>query len=51
MPRFRLARPAQLDLADILATSAERWGTEAGSGTLLFSLPRCGKSRTSRTAR
>jgi plasmid stabilization system protein ParE len=27
MARFRLARPAQIDLADILATSAERWGT------------------------
>jgi len=28
MARFRLARPAQSDLANILATSAERWGTE-----------------------
>ena len=28
MARFRLARPAQIDLAHILATSAERWGTE-----------------------
>ena len=28
MPRFRLARPAQIDLANILATSAERWGIE-----------------------
>jgi toxin ParE1/3/4 len=28
MARFRLARPAQLDLASILATSAERWGTD-----------------------
>jgi toxin ParE1/3/4 len=28
MARFRLARPAQFDLANILATSAERWGTE-----------------------
>ena len=28
MARFRLARPAQIDLADILATSAERWGTD-----------------------
>jgi toxin ParE1/3/4 len=28
MARFRLARPAQLDLANILATSAERWGAE-----------------------
>jgi len=28
MARFRLARPAQIDLANILATSAERWGTE-----------------------
>lgn len=26
MARFRLARPAQIDLANILATSAERWG-------------------------
>jgi toxin ParE1/3/4 len=29
MARFRLARPAQIDLANILATSAERWGAEA----------------------
>ena len=28
MARFRLARPAQIDLAQILATSAERWGAE-----------------------
>ena len=28
MARFRLARPAQIDLANILATSAERWGGE-----------------------
>lgn len=28
MARFRLARPAQIDLANILAISAERWGTE-----------------------
>ena len=28
MARFRLARPAQLDLARILATSAERWGVD-----------------------
>jgi toxin ParE1/3/4 len=28
MARFRLARPAQIDVATILATSAERWGTE-----------------------
>jgi toxin ParE1/3/4 len=28
MARFRLARPAQIDLARILATSAERWGTD-----------------------
>jgi toxin ParE1/3/4 len=28
MGRFRLARPAQIDLAKILATSAERWGAE-----------------------
>jgi toxin ParE1/3/4 len=26
MARFRLARPAQTDLANILATRAERWG-------------------------
>jgi len=26
--RFRLSRPAQSDLANILATSDERWGTE-----------------------
>ncbi len=30
MARFRLSRPAQADLAHVLATSAERWGT-AGS--------------------
>ena len=29
MARFRLSRPAQADLAHILATSAERWGIEA----------------------
>jgi toxin ParE1/3/4 len=28
MARFRLARPAQVDLANILATSVERWGAE-----------------------
>jgi len=28
MARFRLARPAQIDLANILARSAERWGAE-----------------------
>lgn len=28
MARFRLARPAQTDLANILSTSAERWGVE-----------------------
>jgi len=28
MARFRLAAPAQLDLASILATSAERWGID-----------------------
>jgi toxin ParE1/3/4 len=28
MARFRLARPAQIDLANILATSVERWGPE-----------------------
>ena len=29
MARFRLAQPAQADLANILSTSAQRWGTEA----------------------
>jgi toxin ParE1/3/4 len=28
MARVRLARPAQIDLAHLLATSAERWGAE-----------------------
>jgi toxin ParE1/3/4 len=28
MARFRLAQPAQSDLANILATSAERWGAD-----------------------
>ena len=28
MARFRLARPAQIDLANILSTNAERWGAE-----------------------
>ena len=28
MAHFRLAGPARADLANILATSAERWGTE-----------------------
>lgn len=28
MARFRLARPAQIDLANIVTTSAERWGTD-----------------------
>ena len=28
MARFRLARPAQIDLASILATSLERWGAD-----------------------
>ena len=28
MARFRLSRPARADLAHILATSADRWGTE-----------------------
>ena len=28
MARFRLARPAQIDLANILSASAERWGAE-----------------------
>lgn len=28
MARFHLSRPAQADLAHILATSAERWGDE-----------------------
>jgi toxin ParE1/3/4 len=29
MARYRLSRPAQTDLTQILATSAERWGIEA----------------------
>jgi toxin ParE1/3/4 len=29
MARFRLSVPAQIDVAHILATSAERWGTDA----------------------
>lgn len=29
MARFRLARPAQIDLANILAASADRWSPEA----------------------
>lgn len=28
MGRFRLARPAQIDLANILAAGAERWGAD-----------------------
>ena len=28
MARFRIAQPAQIDLANILGTSAQRWGTE-----------------------
>jgi len=28
MARFRLAHPAPIDLANILSTSAERWGAE-----------------------
>ena len=28
MARFRLARPAQIDFANVLATSVERWGAE-----------------------
>jgi len=28
MARFRLARPARIDLANILATSAEQWGAK-----------------------
>jgi toxin ParE1/3/4 len=28
MARFRLARPAQIDLVNILSASAERWGAE-----------------------
>jgi plasmid stabilization system protein ParE len=28
MARFRIAQPAQSDLANILVTSAKRWGTE-----------------------
>jgi toxin ParE1/3/4 len=31
MARFRIAHPAQSDLANILATSAERWGTDGRS--------------------
>jgi toxin ParE1/3/4 len=30
MARFRLSRPAQIDVAGIFAQSAELWGTEAG---------------------
>jgi toxin ParE1/3/4 len=30
MGRFRLARPAQVDLAGILATSAGRWSADGG---------------------
>ncbi len=29
MARFRLARPAQIDLANILSMGAERWGSES----------------------
>jgi toxin ParE1/3/4 len=29
MARFRLSVPAQIDVAHILATSAEQWGTDA----------------------
>jgi toxin ParE1/3/4 len=29
MARFRLSHPAQADLANLLSTSAERWGAEA----------------------
>jgi plasmid stabilization system protein ParE len=29
MVRYRLSRPAQAGLTQILATSAERWGIEA----------------------
>jgi toxin ParE1/3/4 len=29
MERYRLSRPAEADLAHILATSGERWGAEA----------------------
>ena len=28
MARFRIAQPAQSDLANLLATSAERWGSD-----------------------
>jgi toxin ParE1/3/4 len=28
MARVRLARPAQIDLANVLATSADRWGAD-----------------------
>ena len=30
MARFRLSRPAQMDLASIFATSAKEWGADAG---------------------
>jgi toxin ParE1/3/4 len=30
MARFRLARPAQIDLANILSMSVERWGAAGG---------------------
>jgi toxin ParE1/3/4 len=30
MVRFRLSRPAQMDVARIFAISAERWGVDAG---------------------
>ena len=30
MARFRLSRPAQMDVEGIFASSAERWGAEAG---------------------
>jgi toxin ParE1/3/4 len=36
MARFRIAQPTQSDLANILAFSAERWGTDGRSGYALF---------------
>jgi antitoxin ParD1/3/4 len=41
MARFRLAGPAQADLANILAASAERWGTEGRRRYVIFSMQRC----------
>ena len=36
MARFRIAQPAQSDLANILAISAERWGTDGRRRYALF---------------